>query len=680
MTKVTPDNPARRSLSVSADVEVCRPNKGATRTLAIGAGTATIGGNLSLPSNGEGNQENRIATVTISTGTLSVGGNITMGAFQLNLQTSIVFSGAGTLNIGGNFTTSGGYGTLTTVAGSTVNYNGSSAQSVLIDDATNAITYNNLTFSNSGTKTLSGAISATNVTGNIAVNGGTLNNGGYAIVGNAGKTVSVANGATFLLAGTSGMPTGFPAPTLGTSSTVDYAGGNQTVSNLAYGNLTLSGSGTKTMPGTSMSINGNFTVSGSTTVTAGNSLTIGGNVVLGGGTFNASSYTHNVTGNWTNNGGTFNAGTSTINLNGTSAQVIGGTGTNTFNNLTIANSAGVSYAGSVTVSGNLSVTSGYVEMDDQYFQVPNNTIQIAGFAAVTSTATSHMPQKVNRDWTISGTWSTGNVTCRFYWDDADDGNFNWGSYTPSVYKGTDEFTQTAYDVSGSKNWVEVSIPADKDLSKGTYTIGRSDEGTLPVELSSFTVAMNGYSMVTLQWVTQSETNVSGFRIYRNTVENMDTAQMLSVFVPATNTSQMQVYQVTDEEVYQDGVYYYWLENVDLDGVSQFHGPVSITVTLTNPAPPMIPVIQGISNAYPNPFNPRVTLSCGVLKSGQTQIDVYNLKGQLVKTLFTGMKEKGNFTIQWDGTDNAGRAQSSGIYFVRMKTDTGAFSHKVVLSK
>jgi hypothetical protein len=351
--------------------------------------------------------------------------------------------------------------------------------------------------------------------------------------------------------------------------------------------------------------------------------------------------------------------------------------------MTINNSAGVTWSGPVTVNGSLSVTSGSITLDDQYFNIPNNTTPIAGFTVATSLPGGNYPLRIDRVWSITGTWDTNALVCRFYWTDTDDHGYDWGTspYLPSVYKGTTEYTTTGnYSLSGSLRWVEVSIPATADFTKGTFTVGPAGDNTLPVELSSFTVALSAYNMVTLMWVTQSETNVSGYRIYRNAEADLETAEMLNIFVPATNTSQMQVYQVTDEEVYQDGVYYYWLENVDLDGASQLHGPISITVSLTNTSTPEIPVIQGISNAYPNPFNPRVSLNCGMKKNGSASVQVFNARGQLLKTIFSGVLDKGNFTLQWDGTDELGRKQASGVYLIRMDTASGKSLRKVVLSK
>jgi len=97
-----------------------------------------------------------------------------------------------------------------------------------------------------------------------------------------------------------------------------------------------------------------------TTFTAGNSLTVGtGGVILGAGTFNvtnAASFSNQ--GNWTASGGTFIPGTVSVLLNGSANQTI--TGSTTFNNLTVNNSAGITLAANNTINGTLTLTAGAV--------------------------------------------------------------------------------------------------------------------------------------------------------------------------------------------------------------------------------------------------------------------------------------------------------------------------------
>ena len=149
------------------------------------------------------------------------------------------------------------------------------------------------------------------------------------------------------------------------NSTMEYNGTSQTVLNLngttapGYHNLILSGSGTKTMPGTAMNISGAFTLSGTTTATAAEALSIAGNMTIeNGATFATGNNNHTIGGNFENNG-TFTAGAGkTITLNGTAAQSILGTSAISFENLTLDNLLGVSLTSNITVNDVISLIAG----------------------------------------------------------------------------------------------------------------------------------------------------------------------------------------------------------------------------------------------------------------------------------------------------------------------------------
>jgi hypothetical protein len=151
-----------------------------------------------------------------------------------------------------------------------------------------------------------------------------------------------------------------------TNATIEYNGADQTVLNPngvtpGYDNLILSGSGTKTMPGSALSMSGDFSMSGTTSTTAGAAINTAGSFTVGANTtFITGAYTHTIGGDFSNSG-TFTATGSTITLNGTVAQAIGGSTTTAFNNLTIANtSAAVSANTNFSVGGTLTVDSGAV--------------------------------------------------------------------------------------------------------------------------------------------------------------------------------------------------------------------------------------------------------------------------------------------------------------------------------
>lgn len=212
---------------------------------------------------------------------------------------------------------------------------------------------------------------------------------------------------------------------------------------------------------------------------------------------------------------------------------------------------------------------------------------------------------------------------------------------------------------------------------GTFTL--TDE-PLPVELSSFNAAISVQNTVDLIWITQTETNVSGFRIYRNAAPNLENAVMLNTFVSGTNTSQTQVYFYRDEEINAAGIYYYWLQSLDFDGANQFHGPVSVTIQQYQATPPPVEAVQGIDQVFPNPFNPSVNIHYSVTKSGRVSLDVFDIRGRHVTTLFSGNREPGLHKLVWLGTDSNGNNLGSGIYTIRMSADGKTYNRKVMLLK
>lgn len=69
---------------------------------------------------------------------------------------------------------------------------------------------------------------------------------------------------------------------------------------------------------------------------------------------------------------------------------------------------------------------------------------------------------------------------------------------------------------------------------------------------------------------------------------------------------------------------------------------------------------------PNPFNPSTSIRFGLKSKAKAVVEIYNLKGQLIRTLVDGELTSGNHSVVWNGEDNKGKTVSSGIYFCRTK--------------
>jgi len=382
------------------------------------------------------------------------------------------------------------------------------------------------------------------------------------------------------------------------------------------------------------------------------------------------------------------AGTaSTIAFNGSVPQTTGSLFPTSLNNLEINNPTGVSFTNPLSIDGTLSVLAGSYSgsgTPDGYHSPLLNRLEIfetgsniAGFSLAVSTPVL-FPDRIDRQWTLGGSFS-GTKTLRFYWTSTDDHGFDWTGKTPAAWEGLTKISAVSFDVSTNPRWLEISSASF--AAKGAFTIGLESEDTLPVELSSFTASVSVSNFALLQWITQSETNVAGFRLYRNTLPELTGARMLNVYVPATNTSQTQTYAYIDQEINEPGTYYYWLQNLDMDGSNAFHGPVSVNlITQDDPGIPVIPIQSGIYRIFPNPFNPNASISYGLKSSTNVELSIFNLRGQLIRTLHSGAKQAGTYRADWDGRTDSGDPASSGIYLLMLKTGSETFTRRMTLSK
>ncbi|GAB1367365.1 hypothetical protein MASR1M36_22370 [Candidatus Cloacimonadaceae bacterium] len=84
--------------------------------------------------------------------------------------------------------------------------------------------------------------------------------------------------------------------------------------------------------------------------------------------------------------------------------------------------------------------------------------------------------------------------------------------------------------------------------------------------------------------------------------------------------------------------------------------------------------------YPNPFNPSTTIAFNAAKPGKAKLEIYNLKGQLVKTLVNGYLSAGDNRLEWNGTDNQGNAVSSGLFFYRLEMNGYKKTQKMLMMK
>ena len=84
--------------------------------------------------------------------------------------------------------------------------------------------------------------------------------------------------------------------------------------------------------------------------------------------------------------------------------------------------------------------------------------------------------------------------------------------------------------------------------------------------------------------------------------------------------------------------------------------------------------------YPNPFNPQTTIEYYLPSSNFIKLNIYNIEGKKVNTLYNGYSESGYHTIYWNGNNDKGSTLSSGIYILSLEYNNIVLNRKMVKIK
>ena len=186
---------------------------------------------------------------------------------------------------------------------------------------------------------------------------------------------------------------------------------------------------------------------------------------------------------------------------------------------------------------------------------------------------------------------------------------------------------------------------------------------LPVELSSFTSAVNGRN-VTLNWITSEEINNSGFDIERK--QSGSWTKLGSISGNGTSVLSHE-YSFTDRNL-ASGNYQYRLKQIDFNGNFEYFN-------LNNEVNVGIPAKFELSQNYPNPFNPSTQINFDIPTDSKVNIKLFDMSGKEVITLVNEFKTSGYYTVNFNAA-----GLSSGVYFYSIAADNFSATKKMMLVK
>lgn len=277
----------------------------------------------------------------------------------------------------------------------------------------------------------------------------------------------------------------------------------------------------------------------------------------------------------------------------------------------------------------------------------------------------------------SGTWPSTNSNASLSISDGT-------ATTLYIYKYTLCYTQPEPEWPVNIVGIFSQFDSSSPYSSGYQVLVRSindfsDNSTLPVTFSTFDAVSTSANMVNIQWVTQTETAIHGYYIYRNTENSTTNAQRISSLIPANNSTTPHTYEYQDTEVTPGQTYYYWIVSLEQNESSSWFGPR--TVTVLNPeTPEVLPTATSLIRTYPNPFNQNNVqkIELEVKEAETAELNIFNVKGQTVKT-YSNIPQ-GKHELTWDGKDNNNNKCASGMYFYRLSSPTTTIMKKVMIVK
>ncbi|MFA6979248.1 MAG: T9SS type A sorting domain-containing protein [Ignavibacteriaceae bacterium] len=249
------------------------------------------------------------------------------------------------------------------------------------------------------------------------------------------------------------------------------------------------------------------------------------------------------------------------------------------------------------------------------------------------------------------------------------GNDYQGTWSGTINLLTGLEASTTYKLHiWAKSWGSGQGDSWLSNSSANYVGTFTTDGTVPVELSSFSASIKNKS-VNLVWHTATEVNNYGFEIEKRQSSMVNSQWSKVGFVKGSgNSNSAKGYSFADNSA-TTGKYSYRIKQIDNDGKYEYSKEVEVDLGK--------PTTFALSQNYPNPFNPSTVISYQLPTNSYVTLKVYNAIGTEVTTLVNGYKEAGSYNYEL-GIGNY--ELSSGIYFYTLRAGDFVQTKKMILLK
>jgi hypothetical protein len=189
---------------------------------------------------------------------------------------------------------------------------------------------------------------------------------------------------------------------------------------------------------------------------------------------------------------------------------------------------------------------------------------------------------------------------------------------------------------------------------------------VPAELADFGGSVTPQSEVVLAWAVPSQSNNLGWEVFRS-VDNESFDRVGDMVTGEGTLNELRTYEFLDQELPTADFVYYYLRQVDFDGSAARSQTIEVTLASVQ----VLPTVMSLAQNFPNPFNPETTIRFDIATEASVSVRIFDITGQLVRTLVSDSRAAGSYTELWDGRTDAGIRVGSGVYFYELKA--GSFT-------
>ncbi|HPR88243.1 MAG TPA: FlgD immunoglobulin-like domain containing protein [bacterium] len=228
---------------------------------------------------------------------------------------------------------------------------------------------------------------------------------------------------------------------------------------------------------------------------------------------------------------------------------------------------------------------------------------------------------------------------------------------------------------GGQHWSVFVITGQTELPYW-YSASAPDSGYSVDNLEPM-VPMNlradvSSSGVSLTWDEPADADFKFFTLYRGETASFDpdAAQPLA---------KLTAHAFVDGSALNKKTYYYKLAATDFSGNRSTFASVMLNVTAVD-INASLPTEFALEQNYPNPFNPSTMISFGLPSQQRIALKIYDMRGQLVRTLASGSFSAGTHQLSWDGRNDSGDVTSAGTYLYRLESEGQTVTRKMIFLK